>query len=103
MKTVSVLALWREANRKAIDAQTAFLEKGLLYARGVGEAPTEAEKEQVRALELIATGLYETAMAAFSEPEKIATLKGPRQKQANSPHTATTPLWGSGGSGVAES
>jgi hypothetical protein len=63
MKTTeSLLAQWRDVNRRAVVAESALVDAALKYARGEGPEPTDDEMEEARALRAEAKVLFEDAI-----------------------------------------
>jgi len=63
MKTTeSLLAQWRDVNRRAVVAENALVDAALKYAQGDGPKPTDEEMEEARALRADAKVLFENAI-----------------------------------------
>lgn len=60
MKTTeSLLAQWRDVNRRAIEAEAALFDAAMKYAQGAGPQPTDIEMDEARALRAEAKVLFE--------------------------------------------
>lgn len=63
MKTTeSLLAQWRDVNRRAIEAEAGLFDAAMKYAQGAGPKPTDTEMDEARALRAEAKVLFERAI-----------------------------------------
>lgn len=66
----SALARWRSAARLATEAEQAYFEASMAYAKGLGPMPGQETADNVQVLRQEASSLFETAMAEFEQQRK---------------------------------
>ena len=75
MKTTkSLLALWREANRLASEAESVLFDATLKYASGKGPRPTDEMMEEARVLRAEAKVLFERAVEHVQSSSSFGPL-----------------------------
>ena len=58
----TLLAQWKELDRRAAEAESAVFNATMNYTRGLGPQPTDAEMENARSLRAQAKVLFERAI-----------------------------------------
>ena len=65
-RTRQFLANWREANRRASEAEHALFQAVIAYGKGEGPMPTEEHWQEAQMLRRSAKRLFEEAMASLN-------------------------------------
>jgi hypothetical protein len=94
MPPESLLAQWRDANRRAIDLERELFEAALLYSRGAGPEPAQDKWDEVERVRQHASELFKRAMREIDDAATAARFRVSRRQGSGGSSESGSPANG---------